>query len=193
MADANRSIFRAEALRRHAQGRERGVLPRVIAPRTFVFLWLLAGLSGAMGVLAWATEVPEYVSGLAVVARGGEGGESSRLVVVLPAEAHPRLRVGQELLLESGPPGERMALALTAVEPGLLGPEATHERFGLRPGVAPLVTRPSAIALAAFAPPGREVSAREYVGSSYSVRVRVGSRRLLSRVPFVGPLLGASP
>jgi hypothetical protein len=38
------SIFRPEALRRHGEGRDRTVLPRLVSPRALVALWALAGL-----------------------------------------------------------------------------------------------------------------------------------------------------
>jgi hypothetical protein len=43
LPSTERSIFRAEALQRYAQNQEKVVLPNLVSPRAFVFLWLLAG------------------------------------------------------------------------------------------------------------------------------------------------------
>jgi hypothetical protein len=44
MRNAERSIFRYEAVRRYAQGRGKGVLPRFVRPRTLLWMWVLLGL-----------------------------------------------------------------------------------------------------------------------------------------------------
>jgi len=53
MKDANRWIFRADAVRRYTQSREESVLPRFVSPRTFTYLWILLGLLGVSGFVAW--------------------------------------------------------------------------------------------------------------------------------------------
>lgn len=52
MPDAPSSIFRHDALRRYAAARDQAVLPRLVAPRTFVSLWVLAGLLVMSGAVA---------------------------------------------------------------------------------------------------------------------------------------------
>jgi hypothetical protein len=39
---AERSIFRAQALQRYRENQEKVVLPRLVSPRIFVYLWVLA-------------------------------------------------------------------------------------------------------------------------------------------------------
>jgi hypothetical protein len=58
MRDTNRSIFRADAVRRYMQGREKAVLPQLPSPSTFLFLWILLGLLLASGLVAWFTQAP---------------------------------------------------------------------------------------------------------------------------------------
>lgn len=43
MKSNNRSIFRAEAIRRYLQDQHKTVLPQFIRPRMFVYLWILLG------------------------------------------------------------------------------------------------------------------------------------------------------
>ncbi len=42
LAPTERSIFRAEALQRYRENQDKVVLPRLISPRVFGFLWILA-------------------------------------------------------------------------------------------------------------------------------------------------------
>jgi hypothetical protein len=51
LPSTERSIFRAEALQRYAQNQEKVVLPHLVSPRAFVYLWLLAGLIMVAGLL----------------------------------------------------------------------------------------------------------------------------------------------
>ena len=44
MTGSQRAIFRAEAVQRYIQKHEEAVLPRLICPRTFLYLWILLGL-----------------------------------------------------------------------------------------------------------------------------------------------------
>ena len=49
------SIFRAEAVRRYATSQGKAVFPRLVSPRTFLYLWLSLGtLILAGGLLAWS-------------------------------------------------------------------------------------------------------------------------------------------
>ena len=47
---AERSIFRSEALQHYIQNQEKVVLPRLVSPRSFAYLWVLAGLSMLAGL-----------------------------------------------------------------------------------------------------------------------------------------------
>jgi hypothetical protein len=57
MNDAKRSIFREDALRRYAEGRDRPVLPRYVSPRIFAWLWTALGLLLAAGAAVWLTMI----------------------------------------------------------------------------------------------------------------------------------------
>ena len=53
-----RSIFRDEALRRYVESQEKSILPRLLSPTTFVYLWALVGLLAASSVITWLTIKP---------------------------------------------------------------------------------------------------------------------------------------
>lgn len=49
------SIFRAEAVQHYARSQAKAVLPRLVCPRTFLYLWLLLGTLVVAGTcLAWS-------------------------------------------------------------------------------------------------------------------------------------------
>jgi hypothetical protein len=49
MPTSGRSIFRAEAHKHYIQNQEKVVLPRLVSPQVFVYLWILALLVMAAG------------------------------------------------------------------------------------------------------------------------------------------------
>ncbi|WP_009630783.1 hypothetical protein [Synechocystis sp. PCC 7509] len=53
-----RSIFRDEAVRRYVESQEKAVLPRLLSPKTFFYLWLLVGLIAATSVITWLAIEP---------------------------------------------------------------------------------------------------------------------------------------
>jgi hypothetical protein len=194
MKDANRSIFRADAVRRYTQSREESVLPRFVSPRTFSYLWILLGLLGVSGFVAWCARVPVYASGLGVVVdrRGKTNDVRDDVVMVafLRPENRSHLRVGQTLLVLLDPAGERTRRPIIAIEPKIVSPNAVQQRFALSAGAAHAVTQPSAVAIARFEPNPTNLPASTYVGSVYPVDVEVGSRRVLSLLPVIGQIFG---
>lgn len=57
-------LFRAQALRHYVRGREKTVLPRLVAPPVFLCLWLLLGLLLLTTALAWHIQMPRYTRAL---------------------------------------------------------------------------------------------------------------------------------
>jgi hypothetical protein len=48
------SIFRYEAVRRYSQAQSKAVFPRVVRPRTVLYMWIvLSVLLGAAGYVGW--------------------------------------------------------------------------------------------------------------------------------------------
>ena len=189
---ANRSIFRADAVRRHMQGRERSVLPRFISPRTFICLWVLLGLFLASGLVAWLTRVPVFTSGPAVVVDRDtdtpDMNEGVAIVAFLPPEDLSRLRVGQRMFFRYDRTGERVSRPIIAIEREITSPAAAQRRFDLSAGAAQTITRPAAVAVASLGPLPAPLPAHAYVGSVNRVDVEIGTRRVISLVPLVGRL-----
>ncbi len=194
MNDAKRSIFRVEAVRRYTQHRETAVLPRFVSPRTFLGLWVLFGLLAVSGGLAWFARVPVYTSGPAIVvdARDNKLQEMPDDVLVVaffPPENRSRLEVGQRLFLQFPPNGERLRRSIIAIEPEIYSPVAAQRRFALEPSAVLAVAHPAAVALARLEPVPAGVPAPGYVGSIGRVDIEVGSRRIVSLLPFIDQFL----
>lgn len=51
LPSTQRFIFRAEALQHYVQNQEKVVLPPLVSPRAFSYLWLLAGLVMMTGLI----------------------------------------------------------------------------------------------------------------------------------------------
>lgn len=184
---SNRSIFRAKAIQHYTRAREEVVLPRLLKPRVFLFLWGILGLLGVVGVLAWMTHVPVFVSGSGVVVEGRRGPQGrtteAYLAVLLPEDRLSRLAVGQRVFVRVETAGGRWLSAIAAVEADVQSPVTLQRRFGLSS-----VERPSAVVFAPFEPSeaGDRPSAAQYLGSVFEVDVEVGSRSLLSLLPIPG-------
>jgi hypothetical protein len=58
LPQTKRSIFRDEALRRYVESQEKSVLPPLLAPKTFLCLWLLVGLLAASSAIVWLAIKP---------------------------------------------------------------------------------------------------------------------------------------
>jgi hypothetical protein len=57
MTQNDQRIFRQDALRRYARGRNQAVLPRLATPRAIAYLWLLLALLVAATLALWLTFV----------------------------------------------------------------------------------------------------------------------------------------
>jgi len=50
---ARPSIFRPDAVRRYRESRQQSVLPRLVCPRSFLYLWIFLGILIAAGMVMW--------------------------------------------------------------------------------------------------------------------------------------------
>jgi hypothetical protein len=187
---SNRPIFRAQAARRYLQRQEETILPRFISPRIFVYLWILAGLLVAGGLVVWLARLPVYVPGVAVIVENNgivqDSDDEVVLIAFLPPQNLSRLRVGQRVFLQFTPAGERSSRAIIAVESQVISPATVPGRYGLGSEAAQAVIRPAAVAIARLQPIPTDLPTTTYIGSVYPINVEVGSRRALSLLPLIG-------
>jgi len=188
MKNAKHSIFRADAVRRYIEGREKSVLPRFVSPRIFIGLWFLLGLLIICGFVAWFAKVPVYASGPAVVVDWKDRPQYIRddvlVIAFLPPDNLSRLRVGQTMFLNTA--RERLNISIISVEPDIISPDDAQRRFALSGGTAEAITRPAAVAVAPLEPTPSSLPISTYRGCVYSVDIEVGSRRVISLLPLIG-------
>lgn len=198
MRDAQRSIFRANAVQDYLGGRRAAVLPRFISPSHLAFLWVAFGLLAAIGGGSlYFVKIPIFATGSAIVSPRADGEGAARrdpqVVVLLPPEHLVSLRAGQETRLQSssrnGEPGERLSASIVRVEPKVVDPDAARERFLPGAATGPL-TGPVAVALARVEPWSDVPPASLREGTAYDADVEIESRRVVSLLPIVGRWFG---
>jgi len=182
-----RTIFRNKALQYYAQSREKNVLPRVVAPPVFLFMWILLGLLLIAMLLAWESQVPTYAAGSGVVLNQGIKGDEAVAVVFLPATLSLRVRTGLPIQVQIGSTGPRLTSTIATIEPGVLSPSQARQRYALNGDLALVITQPS---IAVTVELGPDVSTQMYAGSVVGAQVQVGTRRVLSLLPGIGQLMG---
>ncbi len=184
-------MFRSKALTYYARSREKDVLPRFVAPRAFVFLWILMALLLIATLGAWLAQAPTYAIGSGVIlgAQGGtqqSDGETTA-VIFLPETSSLHLQAGLPMLMQIGTAGPQLSGTIATVEPGVLSPEQARKQYALTGNLALVVTEPSVAVTVKLGP---DIPAQMYAGSVVGAQVQVGTRRVLSLLPFVGPLIG---
>lgn len=187
MQERNASIFRQKAMQHYLHDREESVLPRFVSPRTFTYLWLLLGLLLAGGVVSWLARVPVFVSGQAFVV--GEAGEprlnNMAVAILLPPETLSSLYAGQPLFIQLTE-GTRLQRAIVAVYQEVNSPQMIRERLEVPAELAATIKQPATVAFTDLAPLPSDLPTSAYAGSVYRVEVQVGSRRVVSLLPFIG-------
>jgi predicted RecA/RadA family phage recombinase len=180
-----RSIFRPEAVQRHAQGYETAVLPRFIAPPTFALLWIMLATLGIGLLASWFVQIPIFASGTAVVINDPTAKVTNPLLVAfLPATYAQNIAVGQTIYWQDGATNEQITGLITAVSPKIVSPAAIAESYP--PAVGTAVSQPSVIVTATLETAVSQSDMTSQIGALYPVDVNVGSRRILSLLPFVG-------
>jgi hypothetical protein len=196
-----RSIFREDAVRRYIAGQEKTVLPQLVSPRTFTYLWVLLSILGASSAIAWFTRIPVYATGSAVVVRWqgkpvlDKPGMLDRIVVAafLPPQSLSRLQTAKTVVLRldglGGAAQNEGLRPILEVQSDILSPDAIQQQFDLNPGVAQQINQPAAVVITPLEPiasglPALPASA--YLGSVGRVEAEVGTRRLISFLPLIG-------
>jgi hypothetical protein len=190
MKTSHRSIFRDDAVRRYVESREKSVLPRLISPRIFIYLWLLLGLLGVSSIIAWFTRVPVYASGSAVVVRWKSHKNTPEDIVVaafFPPQYLPKLRSPQNLFLRFDAIGNGgVYRSVIAIKPQISSPDVIQKQFALPFGTAQKITQPAVVVIAQLQPIPTGSSASTYLGSVGHADVEVGSQSAISLLPLMG-------
>jgi hypothetical protein len=191
MTKAERSIFRDEAIKSYMGRREKDVLPHLVAPPVFLFLWILLGLLLIAGLLAWSAQIPTYQTGGGLILErqpvSASGQREAVALIFLPATSAPKLRAGLPVQVQISSTGPALTSKIDKVEPGILSPSAARTRYTLDSSVSQNLTEP-VVAVSVRLGPG--VPYQLYAGSEVSAQVQVGSRRVLSLFPGLDRWMG---
>lgn len=175
-------LFREKAIQHFRQSRERDVLPRFVAPRIFLFLWILLGLLLALVTLAWLGRVPISIEGSGVVLEqravigGNNEGDAD---VFLQADASNKVRAGQPVQAQIA--SMVFNAVVVRVEPGAMSPNEIKQRY------SQTVVGPTVIVVIAFRP---ALPIQQYAGTEIHAQIQVGTQKLLSLFPGVGKWIG---
>jgi hypothetical protein len=192
MAVSKRNIFRGKAMQHYAASRQKEVLPRLISPPVFVFLWLLLALLLFASLAAWLTRVPTYVVTTGVVLdqgiiQGQQANDQATAIVFVPVSHALQVYIGQPILLQIGATGTQLHYKVERVVPGILSPNEARRRYGLDNATSPTITGPSIVLTISLGP---AFPAQQYAGSPVSAQLQIGSQRVLSLLPGLGQWIG---
>ncbi len=180
-----RSIFRPDAARRYAQGKETAVLPRLIAPPTFALLWIVLATL-ALGLLAsWFVQIPIFATGTAVIIQDpSPKPDGVALVAFLPAANLPNLAAGQSIYWRPPGSGERVGQTVTAVSPKVMSPAEISKAYPASVGSA--ITQPSVVLTATLETAVLGSDPGSQLGALYPIDIEIDTRSILSLLPLLG-------
>lgn len=197
--DGQRMIFRIEAIKRNSRGGGEAILPQFSSPKIIWLLWTFIGLAIAGGLLLWFMRIPIYAKAIAVplpkeyssrsLPRGTVEHESL-MAVLVPARSGREVRVGQRVFWSFTKTGPRVSRTVVEVEPLVRSPDSLQATLGLGSNGTVSITEPSVIAIVDFGPVPDDLPASAYLGSVYHAEVEVGTKRVVSLLPFIGRLIG---
>lgn len=189
---ADRAIFRESAIAAHRRGTAKDIVPRLTAWPVIIGLWLLLVLLVVTAAVAWTVRVPAYVGAEGVILRSGAqaglgDGETAAALFVTPDQpAH--LHAGQPVHAQIGSSGPAALGTVARIEPGVIGPDTARARYGFQPG-AGMVRQPWTVVIVRLR---QSLAPGAYSGSLLTVRVQVGSQRLLALLPGLSGLAGGA-
>ena len=185
------TIFRQHAITAYKRGREKAVVPRLISWPIIVCFWLLLAVFISAGFIAWDVQVPVYMDGTGIIIARGDLLQPAygKMVAVmfLPPDQATHLRSGLSADIQLGSTSVQGTIA--KVEPGITSPAAARQRYRLDSAGALLITQPSIVVIIRL---GTALSSSTYAGSLCTVKVEIGSQRLLMLLPGLGKLLGGN-
>ena len=114
----------------------------------------------------------------------------SLMAVLIPARNGREVRVGQRVFWSFTKTGPRVTRTVIDVEPLVRSPDSLQASLGLQGQATASITGPSVIAIVDLRPLPDDLPASAYAGSVYHADVEVGTKRVISLLPFVGRLIG---
>ncbi|GHO83659.1 hypothetical protein [Dictyobacter formicarum] len=188
-----RPIFREHALQHYMQRREDDVLPRIVSPPVFLFVWLVFILVLGVGIAAWLEHIPIYVNGAGIVEESAHkiNAQQSEVdaLVFVPVYSSDHVRAGTRGLAQFGATGNFFDGHVIGLEPLVLSPEAIQTHYQLSCSAAQTITAPSvAVHMKVIVPANDQI----FTGTLLQARIQIGTQRVLALLPGFDMLLGGS-
>ena len=190
MTDKPRSIFREEVVKRYLQANDESVFPRILAPRTFIYLWVLVGLSVISLLIAWCISVPVMIPGQAIVIETqNESGYDLELAILFSSEYRQTVKTGQSVFVSIESNNKPTQQQISTVAPRTLSPEEAMEIYAASICSPLLILQPVSVVFSEFHPPNIGLKSRDFRGSVYTVEIEIGTQRLITLIPVIGGLI----
>jgi hypothetical protein len=181
MAISKRALFRNQALQAYARQRQKTVLPRYVTPPVFLLCWLILALLAGTTFTVGLARVPVHLQTSGIILADQQDSAEAMVVLFIPADAAKSVRVGQPVQVRLGPSGPQVSSTIAAVDTTIFSPSAARERYGLTGDLAQIITQPSMVATVRL---GSIYAATTYGGSLVQSQVQIGTRSILSLLPF---------
>ena len=190
MVKEKASVFRSQALERYMNRHEKSTFSKLLAPKTFLYLWLILGLLFIGGLCVLLADIPMYAPAIAVVVEGDGTLEPDsrevKVVLLLSPEYLTQLKVNQSVFFRMGRVHSLVNRRISVVEPRISNAAAIRNRFALTGDSASKVNHSTVVAFIPLEPLPNGMEASSYLGTSYEAQVEIGHRRLGSFLPVVG-------
>jgi hypothetical protein len=188
-----RPLFREHALQHYMNRRENDILPRIVSPPVFLFIWLLFGLVIVCGFLAWTQRVPVFVHGSGVAQVGVQKIDAQQssvnVLIFVPSSSSAQIRPGVPGRVQFGSSGQNFNGTITNVDRSVLSPVAIRKQYMLTCSSVPDGIQPSITAHMRVIVPSN-MSALN--GNLTQVQLQTGSQRIVDVLPVFQSLSGDS-
>ena len=184
MDHSSRSVFRPDALRRYAQGRQETFLPRFVAPRVFRYFWILLFLFLISGISTWFISVPVYASGTAIIVENDQTvadvPHDMMVLARFPSEHLSDIHQAQSLLLTFNT--TQVAHTIADFEPTVISSVEAQKHFTLPTDTTNALTGYETFVVAPLdAFPGA-IPTTIYFDDVGQAHIEIGTRRLLETI-----------
>jgi hypothetical protein len=183
-----RKIYRDRALKHYIQGREKEVLPHIVAPHFFAFMWIIIILLCCLIWLAWSASLPIYTTGAGLVIPSAQHStDQAQIIIFLPQSATTKITEGQPINLQDGQTTIKYQGIIESASPYPLSPTEIRRHYKLDASVSNLVTQPSIVV---NVKPEPNYPITNYIGAIVIGEVQIGSRRIISLLPILDKIFG---
>ncbi|MDJ0620556.1 MAG: hypothetical protein QNJ63_28115 [Calothrix sp. MO_192.B10] len=194
MVDYKSSIFRKNAVQNYIRGQEKAVLPQLVAPRVFLYLWSLLGLLAASGTIASCIQIPTFITGSAIIVRRPAASQDSQAEVVVialfPAQSSPPLKSSRFVLLRfDGLGSDRIKRPIVAANKQVLSPKDIQQQWGLENSITANITQPVRLVVTPLEPIPTTLPSTAYIGSVGHAEIEGEGSRIISFLPGVHQFL----